>query len=69
MAGRPQMNEWLKQELETASAEFLRAWRELESGTLDLAARDLSRHQFDYWTGYANAITNALHELTGMDNE
>lgn len=63
------MNEWLKQELETANAQVWRAAGELEAGTLDLAARDLSRHQFDYWTGYANAITNALHELTGMDNE
>lgn len=63
------MNEWLKQELETANAQVWRAAGELENGGLDLRARDLSKHQFDYWTGYADAITNALHELTGMSNE
>ena len=51
------MNEWLKQELETAKAELFRPYHNME----------VCEH-CRYWTGYTDAITNALHELTGMDN-
>lgn len=53
MEGRPLMNEWLKQELETANA----------------AMETTIGPEWNYWNGYADAITNALHELTGMSNE
>lgn len=58
--------EWLNVELETAASELERTAKELESATFDLASRDLSQSQFDYWNGYANAATNALQQLTGM---
>lgn len=64
MAGRPLMIEWLKQELETAKAELDAAERR-EAAT-ESALDGIER---GYWNGYTDAITNALHELTGMENE
>ena len=49
------MNEWLLNELKNANA----ALDSYHEGDVDR----------DYWNGYCDAITNALHELSGMDNE
>lgn len=50
------MNEWLNMELETAEEAYDEAVA--DSGYASPSAK--------YWAGYANAITNALNELSGM---
>ena len=57
--------EWINAELETATAQHQRAAAELNTAGFDLTSRDLSLYQRDYWSGYADALTNALNELAG----
>ena len=57
--------EWLNKELRTAAAEWQRAAADSEMAGFDLASRELSKYQRDYWSGYRDAITNALNELAG----
>lgn len=57
--------EWLNSELATAEREWERAAADLEQHGLDLAGRELSKYQRDYWNGYTDAITNVLNELYG----
>lgn len=54
------MNEWLRMELVNAKSELAAAERreELSEDALDGIARG-------YWTGYVDAIDNALEQLIG----
>lgn len=56
---------WINAELETATAQYQRAAAELNNAGFDLTSRDLSLYQRDYWSGYADALTNAINELAG----
>ena len=57
--------EWINAELETATAQYERAAAELNTAGFDLTSRDLSLYQRDYWSGYADALTNLINELAG----
>ena len=57
--------DWINAELETATAQYERAAAELHAAGFDLKSRELSLYQRDYWSGYADALTNALNELAG----
>ena len=61
------MNEtnWINAELETATAQYSRAAAELHAAGFDLKSRELSLYQRDYWSGYADALTNVINEMAG----
>ena len=56
---------WINAELETATAQYERAAAELHAAGFNLTSRDLSLYQRDYWSGYADALTNVINELAG----
>jgi hypothetical protein len=62
---------WINAELETATTQYQRAAAELNTAGFDPTSRDLSRYQRDYWSGYADALTNVLYAdaLTNVINE
>ena len=57
--------DWINAELKTATEQYQRAAAELDNAAFDLTSRDLSLYQRDYWSGYADALTNAINELAG----
>lgn len=60
---------WIELELETAQAELTEAGKNLSLSETPEQAQ-LARYALHYWSGYGEALTNALNNLEGMtDNE
>ena len=56
--------QWINAELKTATEQYERAAAEFNNAGFDLTIRDPSDRR-NYWSGYADALTNALNELAG----
>lgn len=61
---------WIELELETAQLEFELATHRLGEPNATEDTLELAKFSRNYWSGYSDALTNALNNLEGMtDNE